>query len=137
MKEKYPSGRFPPDVKKKMDRLESNLRFERWSVSSRYGIRATISHEFAHTLSDQYFGMINGTLANPNANNSACYNARKLIEDTRKKAWDNGDIYSISKYGATDDDEFFAEVFAMKEMGEQLPDYISDMLKEVLKNGIM
>ena len=46
-------------------------------------------------------------------------------------------IFSVSKYAATDDDEFFAEVFAMREMGEKIPDYFDEMLEEALKNGIM
>ena len=136
LRSKYP-GKMPPDVAKKVEKLEQNLRFDRWSISNTYGARATITHEYAHTLSDQYFGMINDTLANPNARSEECMAIKRKIDETRKKAWETGDIFSVSKYATTDDDEFFAEVFAMREMGEKIPDYFDEMLKEALKNGIM
>ena len=136
LRAKYP-GKMPPDVAKKVEKLEQNLRFDRWSISNTYGARATITHEYAHTLSDQYFGMINDTLANPNARSEECLAIKRKIDETRKKAWETGDIFSVSKYATTDDDEFFAEVFAMREMGEKIPDYFDEMLKEALKNGIM
>ena len=136
LRAKYP-GKMPPDVAKKVEKLEQNLRFDRWSISHTYGARATITHEYAHTLSDQYFGMINDTVANPNAKSAECLAIRRKIEATRKKAWETGDIFSVSKYAATDDDEFFAEVFSMREMGEKIPDYFDEMLDEALKNGIM
>ena len=136
LRAKYP-GKMPPDVAKKVEKLEKNLRFDRWSVSHTYGARATITHEYAHTLSDQYFGMINDTVANPNARSAECLAIKRKIDATRKKAWETGDIFSVSKYAATDDDEFFAEVFAMREMGEKIPDYFDEMLEESLKNGIM
>lgn len=136
LREKYPN-RVPPDVQKQIDKLERNLKFVRWNVSHDHGLKATIAHEFGHTLSDQYFGMINDTMANSNAHSLECRAARQLISEARQRAWDTGDIFTISKYGATDDDEFFAEAFAMREVGEALPDYISNMLSEVLKNGIM
>lgn len=136
LRAKYP-GNMPPDVAKKVEKLEQNLRFDRWSISNTYGARATITHEYAHTLSDQYFGMINDTIANPNEKSAECLAIRRKIDATRKKAWETGDIFSVSKYAATDDDEFFAEVFAMREMGEKIPDYFDEMLEEALKNGIM
>jgi hypothetical protein len=136
LRAKYP-GKMPPDVAKKVEKLEQNLRFDRWSISHTYGARATITHEYAHTLSDQYFGMINDTVANPNARSAECLAIKRKIDETRKKAWETGDIFSVSKYAATDDDEFFAEVFSMREMGEKIPDYFDEMLEEALKNGIM
>ena len=136
LRAKYP-GKMPPDVAKKVEKLEQNLRFDRWSISNTYGARATITHEYAHTLSDQYFGMINDTIANPNARSEECLAIKRKIDETRKKAWETGDIFSVSKYATTDDDEFFAEVFAMREMGEKIPDYFDEMLEEALKNGIM
>ena len=136
LRAKYP-GKMPTDVAKKVEKLEQNIRFERWSISNTYGARATITHEYAHTLSDQYFGMINDTSANPNARSAECLAIKRKIDATRKKAWETGDIFSVSKYSATDDDEFFAEVFAMREMGEKIPDYFDEMLEEALKNGIM
>jgi hypothetical protein len=136
LRAKYP-GKMPPDVAKKVEKLEQNRRFDIWSISHTYGAKATITHEYAHTLSDQYFGMINDTVANPNARSAECLAIKRKIEETRKKAWETGDIFSVSKYAATDDDEFFAEVFSMREMGEKIPDYFDEMLEEALKNGIM
>ena len=136
LKAKYPR-KMPPDVAKKVEKLEQNLRFDRFSISHTYGTRAAIAHEYAHTLSDQYFGMINGVVANQNAKSEECLGIIRKIDETRKKAWETGDIFSVSKYAATDDDEFFAEVFAMREMGEKIPDYFDEMLEEALKNGIM
>ena len=136
IRSRYPR-KIPADVQRKIDKLETSLRFTRWSVSDAYGAKGTIAHEYGHTLADQYFGQINGATANPNADSLECRRIRTLIEDTRKKAWETGDIFGLTKYGSTDEYEFFAEMFAAREMGEQLPDYIETMLTEALSHGAL
>ena len=137
---RYPEGRIPPDMQRKIKKLENDLKYSRWSVSSvaEDEAKATIAHEYGHILSDQYFGMINGRLANPNYETD--YSLRGMVkkwDDAFKKAKETGDIYSISKYASTDRDEFFAECFAAREFGETLPDYVEELMVEVLENGIM
>lgn len=134
---KYPDGNIPLVEAQKLAKLERKQKFARGCVSHTYGIKATIAHEYGHTLSDQYFGMINGVMANLNANSPQCQRAVTLVRETYEKARDNGDVFKISSYADTDEHEFFAEVFCAREMGEELPSYIVSMLVEVLKNGIM
>lgn len=130
---------IPQDlVQKEIAKLERTKMFKRYRVSNSYGLSGTITHEYGHILSDQYIGMINKHKANPLFSNDADNELYKLnlrIVDTYKKAQNNGDIYSISLYADTDADEFFAETFTMYDKGEKLPDYITEMLEEVLNFG--
>jgi hypothetical protein len=54
-----------------------------------------------------------------------------------EKAFETGDIYSLSQYGSKNPREFFAECFAARYMGEKLPDYVETLMVEVFENGIM
>lgn len=110
------------------------LKYKRGGVTQTYGGKATIAHEYGHVLSDQYFGMINKTSACKDAYSKENIKKREMVVQCYKDAKENGDIYNISHYANTDADEFFAEVFSAREMGEVLPDYIDNMLNEVLKN---
>ena len=131
--------KLPPDIERAIKNLKYDFNFSRWAVmideTGATDIKYTIAHEYGHILSDQYFGLINYSRANKNAYSPELSSLRALVKDTYKKAQENGDIFKISRYGATNMDEFFAETFAMREKGEQLPDYIENMLKETLKNG--
>jgi hypothetical protein len=60
--------------------------------------------------------------------------ANKLAK-AYKKARETGDIFKLSQYGDTDKDEFFAEMFCAREHGEQLPDYIEEIVREIADNG--
>ena len=126
----FPNG-VPASMMQSYNNCKKRLKYRRWSVSSEYGtLTATIPHEFGHVLSDQYFGMINGS--------SYCtvtaetLDKVKLVRDTFRQAKQTGDIYSISEYASTNADEFFAESFAARWMGETLPNYIVEMLERVL-----
>ena len=58
------------------------------------------------------------------------------VNDAFKQAKKTGDIYKVSEYGNTTMHEFFAETFAMYEIGEEeLPSYIVEMIKEVINYG--
>ena len=131
--------KLPPDIERAIKNLKYDFNFSRWAVmideTGATDIKYTIAHEYGHILSDQYFGLINYSRANKNAYSPELSALRALVKDTYKKAQENGDIFKISRYGATNMDEFFAETFAMREKGERLPDYIENMLKETLKNG--
>ena len=88
-------------------------------------------------MADQLCGQINHRIANPTfayTADNALWQKCKLIDSVYQKAISNGDIYSISMYGASNSHEFFAECFTIYDMGEeQLPDYIVEMFKEVLE----
>lgn len=116
--------------------LERDSKFKRWSVSSSgYGVRGTITHEYGHIISDQHIGLKNGrdaiTSYDP-ANETKYSMLRDKVNATYKKAKSNGDIFNISKYADSNEREFFSEAFAMYDLGEELPKYITDMIAEVL-----
>jgi hypothetical protein len=141
MRKRYEGkAKIPRDVENKMAKLENELRFTRYGVHSSHTdhVRAVISHEYGHILSDQYFGMLNRELANPNY--STNWSLRGMSDRWRQaydKAFETGDIYSLSQYGSKNPREFFAECFAARFMGETLPDYVESLMVEVLANGIM
>ena len=139
MKKKYPN-KIPSDIQKIIDKLEKDLKFNRWSVVDSYQnhIGVAVTHEYGHILSDQYFGMINDNRANKNwTTNHKLQEMNRKWDDVFHKARETGDLYNLSKYGASNVHEFFAETFAAHVMGESLPDYVADLLNEVFKNGIM
>ena len=124
--------------KKVVQQIQEMLKFPRHNVIyAGKEVQCTITHEFGHVLVDQLCGQINHRIANPafayTADN-ALWQKWKLIDSVYQKAISNGDIYSISMYGASNSHEFFAECFTIYDMGEeQLPDYIVEMFKEVLE----
>lgn len=126
-------------LKKELRYNEETLKYSRWHVGetetdvNRY-IKAMISHEYGHTLADQYFGQINGlSVIKDEARKQTSYVMRNKVADVFKEAKKSGDIYKLSMYASTNVQEFFAEAFAAREMGEKLPDYFVTMLEEVLK----
>lgn len=127
---------IPNKFKKQLKEWDEFLKYDRYTVSGGNNIRGTILHEYGHTVSDQYFGMINGVRANKYANGPEARYRVSRVRRTFLDAKMNGDIYKISQYAATNMDEFFAEVFAMRELGEELPKYITDMLTEVLNGPV-
>ena len=135
---KYPKSTVN-SYKKAIKEAEKENMFKRWTFDSETGkIADTVTHEYGHILADQYFGQINGVRANSNFGNAIDNPLRmqkRLVNDVYYKAKKNGDIYNLSMYASTDEYEFFAETFSMYVGGEKLPDYIEEMLKEVLKNG--
>lgn len=144
IRNRYPNGRIPRDMQKQIEKYERLLKYERWSVAGKYGVAGTITHEYGHIIADQYYAMINGRRANPayadtstpeaiRIRNEMLMKARKL-EEAYRHAKDNGDIFKLSQYGATDKDEFFAEAFCALEFGETLPDYITKIVEEI-RNG--
>jgi len=133
-----------PDMRKRYDRaikqMEESLKYNRWSVSSegsQSDVRKTIIHEYGHIIADQYFGQLNYSRANPNFNSPEAYKLKKSVDMAYKKAKETGDIYKISQYAASNTEEFFAEAFSMYHLGEELPDYVSEMVKGVVTHGIV
>lgn len=140
MEDRWKGKRMPASIQNNVEKLRNKLKFSRWGVHASYDdhVKVTIIHEYGHMLSDRYFGMINKERGNPNM--ATNWSIRKMGErwiETYKKALSSGDIYNISEYASTNKNEFFAECFAAREMGEKLPDYIEDLMREVLENGIM
>lgn len=133
---------YKKKIKKAIKQCEEDLKYTRWSFSSdgktiQDALQRTITHEYGHIVADQYIGQINGRSANrafSYGTDNALYQKCRLIRDTYRKAIDNGDCYNISRYGVTDEYEFFAETFTAYEFGYDLPDYITAMLREVLKH---
>jgi hypothetical protein len=122
--------------------LENEMKFKRWTVG--YGadsmtqIKATVTHEYGHIIADQYIGQVTRQTANPKFGWEEGNPLRAMVNKvaaTHYKAKQTGDIYNMSMYADSDDYEFFAEAFTMYELGEPLPDYIKQMLKEVFAFG--
>ena len=132
LENQFPDG-IPAAWAETYNKCQKRLKFRRWSLSSEYGtMEATIPHEYGHVLSDQYFGMINGNSYCQGGVTAETLEKVKLVKDTFRQAKQTGDIYSISEYASTNADEFFAESFAARWMGETLPDYIENMFVKVL-----
>lgn len=133
-------AKLPWDVEQKIEKLQNELKFTRYGVNSSYAdhVGVTITHEYGHILSDQYFGMINDDRANPHlATNWSLRSMKGKWKEAHEKAIETGDIYKLSLYGNRNTNEFFAECFTAYEMGEKLPDYVESLMQEVLKNGIL
>lgn len=138
-----------PDLKKRIKKGLKDIEKDtkKWLEYAKYirgnvnysgrEIATTITHEYGHILADQKIGQINGWLANKKfakTGDNDLYKKVKMVDNVYELAKSNGDIYKISEYAAKNSHEFFAESFAVYEMGEEkLPDYIVNMIKEVLK----
>lgn len=136
---KYPASTVKAH-KKIIRELEEECKYARWSVSSTHGVKGVITHEYGHILADQYFGQINHHHANSHfahVRDNPLWLQEQYVADVFALAKKNGDIHSISMYAATDAHEFFAETFTMHMMGEPLPDYIADMVKKVISDGLL
>lgn len=126
--------------KKYINQYEKDLNYSRYDVlsSPENMMKDVITHEFGHTLMDR---AIKKEIENspkiktiygerPILSGSSAPTYKKVLE-AYFKAKENGDIYKISKYSSTNMKEFFAECFCAREIGENLPDYILKMIKEV------
>ena len=106
---------------KELKEYEKSAKFTRWTTqtSAENFVRDTTYHEFGHVVMGraQLFGNFDGV--------------NKVVSNAFMKARKNGDIYKISEYANTNKNEFFAEVFAMRQTNQDLPDYINDMLDTV------
>ena len=125
-------------IKKVIKQLEEDLKYTRHNVTYKgLEIRSTIAHEYGHIIADQYLGQINlGGISRNKYLASEAIELREAIVDTFKKAKKTGDIYKISRYASTDQYEFFAESFAMYDLGrETLPDYIQNLIERVIEYG--
>lgn len=113
---------------------EEAVKFDRWTVAyENDGLSTSIYHEMGHVVADQYFGMLNGNrfLVEGKAK-IAPERGREIIRQAYRDCKKNGEIYKISKYGAQDADEFFAESFAMYIAEEEkLPATVAKMFKEL------
>ena len=131
------SGEYPKSYVNKLKdfikQLREEMKYTRHTVSSdsKNRIATTIAHEYGHILADQYFGQINHSRLCPNYANT--FKSREIVEMAYARAKTSGDIKKISMYANDNSHEFFAECFAAHINGEQLPDYIENMLKETLK----
>jgi len=92
-------------------------------------VESCITHEYGHLLTPHTFD---------SKHKDFNHDKYLLVLDAYSKAKQTKDIYKISAYASnytTDGlDEFFAECFAMRELGiEKVPSYIDNMITEVLK----
>ena len=126
------------EVEKKLAEYTEYLKYKRGNVCYKgLEIETTIAHEYGHIIADQRVGQLNGRIANRAFEyrlGNPLYDKCMMIEDVYNKALTSGDIYKISVYGAKNPREFFAETFAIFAMKQEtLPQYILDMILEVIK----
>ncbi len=97
-------------------------------------LKSVVVHELGHTLSAQYFGLITGGDSTVVKHGKvSASSARQKIAEAYFTCLKNGEIYSISEYAQQNVNEFFAESFAMKEMGrEELPPTVKKLFEEIL-----
>lgn len=122
-----------PNVKKYIKNIDKQLKnnikdmkFSRGNVLYKdREIEACTAHEYGHTLSMRLINS-KGKFFN--------HDKYMAVLNAYKKADDTGDIFNVSKYATTNLDEFFAECFTIHHLGiEKLPDYINNMISEVIK----
>ncbi len=135
-----PGKQFVEKMNKYIATLEKKNQYGRFGVVDSYPdnpVGVTTTHEFGHYLADIFCGQINGEKAWKDSGKMSyplvAQPKQQAIRKAFEKAATDGDIYKISAYSATNQHEFFAETFTMREMGEPLPDYIKEMLEEVLR----
>lgn len=133
-------SKLPSRTREYYKKYKEQVKYENLTVSSLYDkteqIKATVEHEYGHILADQYFGQINKSNANPKFDyfsGNECLEKCNKVSNTYYEALKKGDCLKISWYSSTNAHEFFAEVFSYREMGNTLPDYINQMIDEVLK----
>ena len=116
----------------RLKQLERQAEFSRHNVIYKgKEVESVATHEMGHVLAGQLFGFIKNGLGVVDNNGGG---ANKQIYDCWVESRKNGDIKSISAYADTSPDEFFAECFAMYQLGEEkLPDKINKMMEGVLK----
>ena len=137
MAAKWYKGRLR-EINKDLNRYTEYLKYTRGNVCYKgLEVESVVAHEYGHIIADQKAGQINGYYANRNyapRTGNPLYEKCRLIDDVYNKAKQNGDIFSISHYAADNSHEFFAETFAIYAMKQEtLPQYIIDMILEVIK----
>lgn len=105
-----------------LDTLRSNVLYKGKEIE------CLVMHEMAHVICQQKIQMFNYDKT-PEAKRKG-----KLILNTYLNAKMTGDINKISYYARKNRKEFFAEAFVIYKYGkEKLPDYITQMIEEVIK----
>lgn len=101
------------------DRLEAGIVRHNAIPSAEEAAKSIAFHEFGHLLFNQ----------------SRLKDKEVRLVEVFRQAKDSGDIDSISVYAKAKPagQEFFSEAFAMWKNGEYLPDYIVNLIKEVLQ----
>lgn len=139
--DRYARGnrKIPRDMQTIIDNIDRNAQYNRWSVAdySDEKLKVVVTHEYGHILSDQYFGLTSDVKASARANEAEFYSLRFRWKTIYEQARDDGDIFNLSQYGGKNEKEFFAECFAAREFGEELPDYVESFMKEVLNRAPM
>lgn len=126
------------ETEKKLAQCTEYVKYKRGNVCYKgLEVETTIAHEYGHIIADQRIGQLNGRIANSAfeyRRGNPLYDKCMMIKDVYNKALASGDIYKISVYGAKNPREFFAETFAIFAMKQEtLPQYILDMILEVIK----
>ncbi|MEJ5962805.1 phage minor head protein [Pedobacter immunditicola] len=127
---------------KQAKHYEDEAKFNRWTINyaeDRF-LESTIHHEFGHVLHDQLIGGINGLrVINKTRLDINGYRQMATELDSEHyllygRAKQNGDIYKISAYGASNNKEFFAETFVMYMAKDpDLPIYIVEYFDKLFR----
>ncbi|MBQ7912967.1 MAG: hypothetical protein IJ308_04370 [Clostridia bacterium] len=115
------------DAEEKVAALKEDLKYSRHNVCYEdREVESIITHETGHIIAQQKFQQ----LTNPQESGGKAEKVYRVFQQAKE----SGDIYKISRYASKNAVEFFAECFTIYELEEErLPDYIQEMLKEVLE----
>lgn len=122
------------DTKKQLKKDIEKQAFGRHNVGATENgitIQSIVTHEFGHVIHFRAYGGMYAPMT------SEAQRAQTIIKNALKKARmpdksKHKDIFNLSQYANKDEIEFFAECFTAREIGEQVPDYISEMLDDVI-----
>ena len=115
------------EAERKVVDLTEDLKYSRHNVCyENREVESIVAHETGHIIAEQKFQQ----LTKPYQTGGKAEKVYKVFNQAKQ----TGDIYKISKYASTNVKEFFAECFTVYELGEEeLPDYIKEMIKEILE----
>lgn len=104
-------------------------------------VRSVMIHEYGHALSARAYIASEYKGRGAFRNNKNTEQVMQYVDAWRQwkyayeRAINSKDIQKISEYAKKNPQEFFAECFTARELGEKLPDYINSGLDNVIKTA--
>lgn len=138
------AGQYTGIVDAAISEIKERLRWTRHNVgvtAEGMPLQWLVTHEAGHVC--HFMALGHAKRVKPRAKGIRRYvfddageEAKAIMIDAFKRACKRNDdlmmdVHAVSKYAMTNEMEFFAECYTMRERGEALPDYVTDMLEKV------
>lgn len=138
------AGQYTGIVDAEISELKESLRWTRHNVgvtAEGMPLQWLVTHEAGHVCHFMALGRVQRV--KPRAKGIRRYvfddageEAKSIMIDAYKRACKRRDdltmdVHAVSEYAMKNEMEFCAECYAMRERGEALPDYVTDMLEKV------